>query len=394
MICPFCSLLCDADDLNEIQCDRRSSSLSLFELSQDTNKRLLPEADRLKSARESLRQAKRVLVAGRIASVATARAAIAFAAKFNATLDLAESGSVFRNVLAIQRVGIYSVSLAEARDHTDLFIVVGDDSIHQTVPRMPNALSRGASRKQTVLLLGTFSIAGVEVWRNAGFEVWSVQCDLNEVPKALSQWSKWSDDRKENTVQGTSMSGPLFHRLSNAGYTTVVWCSKNLPMEQADLWVERMIQWIAKRNEETRCAAIPWASFDGTFVQVCTWLTGFPGRVAFRNGAPEYDPQKFTYERWIEQTSMSRQVESVVVLIDETIAASSFFTPLEKQLLNCSTVIELTGNSELFPTSIAGLETGADMFRADQTLLAHVSPTSKREPFGKPASIWLQGLST
>ena len=175
MICPFCSLLCDADDPNELQCERRSASLVKFKALRAAKGSELQESeyvDRLQVAKSSLRQAKRILVTGRIASVATARAAVAFAVKFNATIDCAESGHAFKNILAIQRSGLNSVSLAEARDHTDLFIVVGSDSMQAAIPRMPLALSTGKPKRQTLLLLGEFNLDATEVWRQAGFDTW------------------------------------------------------------------------------------------------------------------------------------------------------------------------------------------------------------------------------
>lgn len=164
-------------------------------------------------------------------------------------------------------------------------------------------------------------------------------------------------------------------------------------MEHADLWVERMFQWVATRNEKSRCAALPWTSTDGTFQQVCTWQTGFPGRVAFRDGVPEYDPLQNAYEQWLERASRIAATESVVVLIDETASATTFLQPQTIPQLKNSAVIELTGTSEWFPTAIAGIETGAGLFRADQTLLANVLPTIEPPVDCKPATFWLEGLS-
>ncbi len=298
MICPFCSLLCDAANLNEIQCDRRTASVVQFESLRSLKaglprqgKQIAPAfAERITEATESLRAARRILVTGRIASVATARAAVAFAAKFNATIDCAESGHGFKNVLAIQRSGLNSVSLSEARDHSDFLIVVGDDSMLAACPRLPEALFGGKHVPQTVLLLGDFSIATAELWKNAGFDTWSVPCDVKAVPSSLAQWSLCSDQTPSHRSNETHPTKQLFDRMAQAMYTTVVWSAENLKFDQADLWVERLLQWIAGRNETTRCAALPWSSLDGTFQQVSTWLTGFPGRVAFRDGIPQYDP--------------------------------------------------------------------------------------------------------
>ncbi len=397
MICPFCSLLCDADDLDTIPCDRRSSSLVQF-----ASRRMVTPTHleaRQSEVKLALQRAKCVLVTGRIASVDTARAAVAFAAKHSATLDCAESGHVFKNVLAIQRSGLNSVSIAEARDHSDLFIVIGDDAMLRAAPRMPFALSNDLPNQRTVLLLGEFGQESIRGWKHAGFDTWAVQCELKNVPTALSQWSRWSDQVwREQTTSVDSTGGliasPLLERMACAQYTTLLWCAENLAMAEADLWVERLLIWIASRNEKLRCAALPWTSTDGTFQQVCTWLTGFPGRIYFRDGIPEYDPLRNSYEHWIERISESGTPESVVVLIDETIASMTYLRPLEWQWLEKSLVIELTGDSASFPTWMAGFETTADMFRADQTLLAHVEPTRNQPKNGKPASFWLEELSS
>ena len=392
MICPFCSLLCDADNLKEIQCDRRTASLVQFE-SFRSIKAQLPRLGKQVEATESLRAAKRILVTGRIASVATARAAVAFAAKYNATIDCAESGHVFKNVLAIQRSGLISVSLAESRDHSDFFIVVGDDSMLAACPRMPAALSGGKPSPQTVLLLGDFSIAAVELWKSAGFDTWSVPCDVKTVPSSLAQWSRCSDQSTSDRSSESHPTKRLLERMAQAMYTTVVWSAENLRMDQADLWVERLLQWIAGRNETTRCAALPWSSMDGTFQQVCTWLTGFPGRVAFRDGVPQYDPNGHSYEHWIARTPVGIGLESIVVLIDETASLTTFLNSESLQASGLCQVIELTGNSKRFPTAVAGVEVMADVFRADQTLLARIRPDHKLDSNVKSAAEWLEGLS-
>ena len=391
MICPFCSLLCDAENLDAIQCDRRTASLVRYEALRSKKGDLIE--DWWKEAVPLLRAAKRILVMGRIASVESARAVVAFASKHNATIDCAESGHVFKNVLAIQRSGLNSVSLAEARDHSDFFIVIGDDSMMAAVPRMPFALSNGRPGQQTVLLLGDFSIAATERWKKVGFDTWSVPCELASIPSSLAQWSRWSDSTESKPSHEASPTNQLFERMATARYTTVVWSAETLQIEQADLWVERMLQWIAVRNEKTRCAALLWTSLDGTFQQVCTWLTGFPGRIAFREGVPEYDPNRNSYEQWIARTPIDKAHESVIVLIDESVAPAPFWHPQSMPVSDLCQVIVLSRQSDKFPTAIAGVEVSANMFRADQTLLANVSPTRQLGPRTKPVSGWLEALS-
>ena len=396
MICPFCSLLCDAENLDTVQCARRSASLV-----QIASHRLGQSGDveaKRRFATESLQRAKRVLVTGRITSVQTARAVVAFAATHNATLDCADSGHAFKNILAIQRSGLNSVSIAEARDHSDFMIVIGNDALLQAVPRMPFSLRNSRKQRQVVMLLGEYGNESVVAWRSAGFETWAVHCELKETAKALCHWSHWSDQvSKSGSELGETLkkssSTPLLDAMALAHYTTVLWSAENLDFAQADLWVETLLQWISTRNDTKRCAGLPWSSSDGTFVQVCTWLTGFPGRLSFREGQPHYDPNRFAYEQWIQNESTGNARDSIVVLIDESSIGEQLLKPFLPGVLDRNMVIELTPNSELFPTAIAGFDGSADMFRADQTLLAHVSPKEHRPSIRQPAAYWLKGLS-
>ena len=387
MICPFCSLLCDADDLSQVNCRRRESSLVEVTKMRSSRGAPKPDSESISKAISSLRSSTRILVTGRIASVQTARAAVAFAAKCNAVIDCAELGHAFKNILAIQRSGLNSVSLAEARDHSDVLIVIGNDQLLAKTPRLPSVLANENRAHRTVLLLGDFNDSSIACWREAGIDVWSVPCELRAIPTALVQWSRWSDAN----VLEVKAAGTLFERLAQARFLTVLWSAENLQIENADLWVERLLQWIALRNELTRCVALPLASLDGTFQQVCTWLTGFPGRLAFRNGIPEYDPYRFSYQKCLMQEPGRERVKSVVIVIDETVSDTPFLNGLD--LPSNVEVIEVTANSVAFPTLISGVEVAADMFRADQTLLARVEPCLEPRVGAKSAAHWLEAIS-
>ncbi|MFM8396636.1 MAG: hypothetical protein ACKOAH_02300, partial [Pirellula sp.] len=92
----------------------------------------------------------------------------------------------------MQRVGGYSVSLGEARDHSDLWIVVGDDRLLEQTPRLPYAMHRGGSIR--LLLIGNWSDTAVEIWQAAGFEVLCITVPLEGVPKYLSQATRLGSD--------------------------------------------------------------------------------------------------------------------------------------------------------------------------------------------------------
>ena len=393
MICPFCSLLCDGNDLNEIDCGLQNKSIVQLaklrsQLDASFNESVTDAEKETAAAIELLKNAKRVLITGRIASVQTARAAVSLAMKVNATIDCAEAGHVFKNVLAIQRSGIHSVSLAEARDHADLLIVIGGDALLDDCPRIPNALYSENGSPKTVLLLGTFTDKSMAAWTAAGFQPWSISCKIESVPTALTQWS-----RAPLQFSPNRMTSKLFTAMDTAKYTAVLWSAASLRVEQTDLWVERLLHWIASQNETKRCAALPWTSLDGTFQQVCTWLTGFPGRIRFHDGNPSFDTFTNSYENWLAR-SCELDSDSVVIVIDETVATDPFIEKTVFGLGRKFHSIELTSGSVRFPTAVAGAEVAADIFRADQTLLAHLSPSRECDKSRvRPAAYWLARLA-
>jgi formylmethanofuran dehydrogenase subunit B len=384
MICPFCSLLCDEDSFQSVPCGIRANALNAIERFQKTKLASSEKApqEQIKSATKLLQAAEHILITGRIASVQTARSAIRLAKRLNATMDCAEGGHAFKNILPIQRNGVHSVSLGEARDHADLLIVVGDDSVLSGYPRLPQMLrsSDPSNRvKKTVLLLGDFSESSQQRWQQAGMDTWFIPCKLESIPAALTQWSK------VETPSGSDLMG----RLAQSRYTAVLWVASSLRMPNADLWIERLMQWIAGQNETTRCAGLVLSSLEGSFQQACTWLTGFPGRIRFQEGEPIYDPSLYIYSKWIESAG-ARTGNSAIVLIDETVSEHPF---LENQVeaglaIPC---IEISATSSMFPCAIAGAEVTADMFRADQAIVARVDSQPACIP-GHSAADWLEKL--
>lgn len=402
MICSFCSLLCDEEDLDSVRCHVRSEGLRRIAELQLTRPTLVVDGheESIQAASDLLRSAAHVLITGRISSVQTARAAVGLATRLDATIDCAEGGHAFKNIAAIQRNGVHSVSIGEARDQADLLIVVGDDSVLANYPRLPHLLHPGLSAKnsseaeksgrskKTVLLLGDFSEASQEVWKQTGFDAWYVPCAIEKVPSALMQWSSQAGsqggnlqslatDDSDTSVADASFD--LMRCLEKARYTAVLWIASSLTVPEADLWIERLLQWIASQNETSRCAGLVLSSLDGSFQQACTWLTGFPGRVRFRQGVPHYDPCYNAYSQWIASAS-DRVGESVIVLVDETVAKPPFLAVQSDGVSVQSDgdaaiqVVDVQADSCAFPCAVAGAEISAVIFRADQVIAARVVP--------------------
>jgi hypothetical protein len=122
-------------------------------------------------------------------------------------------------------------------------------------------------------------------------------------------------------------------------------------------------------------------------------LTGFPGRIRFHDGKPSFDTFTNSYENWLAR-SCELDSDSVVIVIDETAATDPYIEKTVFGLGRKFHSIELTSGSMRFPTAVAGAEVAADIFRADQTLLAHLSPSRECDKSRvRPAAYWLARLA-
>lgn len=160
------------------------------------------------------------------------------------------------------------------------------------------------------------------------------------------------------------------------------------------------MHWIRGQNEETRCSSLTLSGLDATFQQVCTWTTGFPGRVRFRNAQPIFEPMESSYLSWIKQHGNNPHAS--IVCVDESTKEESF---LPKRVLDsfAGTIVELQGHSievdhngshVRLPTSTAGYDMDATISRADQVVMALVTRQSTTANEWPTPTEWLARLST
>ena len=92
-------------------------------------------------------------------------------------------------------------------------------------------------------------------------------------------------------------------KLKAAKYGVVTWGAGALGINNhAELIVQTVSEMIKDINDKgARCSGLPLAGKDGdlTANQVCGWTTGYPARVNFARGYPEYDPYLYDTNRML-----------------------------------------------------------------------------------------------
>ena len=385
-ICSFCSLLCELTP--EVSCSKRIASLSQVSRRLE---RLGPSGSAVdEAAQRAIRQvgnATDVLITGRFRCVETTRSAVELAQRYSAVIDPWDSDHAMQAIASVQRSGGYGVSLGEARDRSDLWIVIGQDRMLDHTPLLPQAIHPGG--RVSLLLLGKWSDSSIQQWQQAGFEVLCIDVPLEDLPRCLSQATRLGVDHSDSQ---------LGRWILQSTYSTVLFAPATLDVAHVDLWMDMLSQWILRQNQTRRIATLCWGGLESSFHQTCTWLTGFPGRIRFDNKVPCYEPRNYRAQSWCDRrpNATSDTSRPLVVWVDDSIerVPEEFIrVELPKISISSMPIDNPTAQDVWLPSGIAGVSSAMKAFRGDQTILANIQPASNPNlPKHRSASDWIGRL--
>lgn len=431
MICSLCSLLCDQPALQS-SCSLRAHILSLPDVqASDSSLRsgAAPkppsQADAL--ARNVLRAAKSIHIAGRFHCVETSRAAIEFARAFRASIDGSNPSSMFDVAQAIASSGAYLCSLAEARSISDCLIIINSAGLLDRFPQLPAALNRrfldtttfdftrtGVERIDSpkssarIILLGPDSPVQTSCWQEHFEQVIAHPCELEAIPSKLLEIQR-SNPPIANSLDSSSQlaSYGWSEAISNSQYPVVIWGSGALPVKAIDLWAERLQSWFIQRNEHGRASGLILSSLANVFHHTSTWLTGFPSRLDFTQGELRWERHEASTDRWLEKY---RQNEGAcLVWIDESglNETQALWSPQKGDRfrlwqLTVSKLALKTDTSQRVGSAVTaqgirigrpGVDYPATLLRSDQIVMSYpdADPALQRVDVVRAAS-WLRGL--
>ncbi|WP_072376695.1 formylmethanofuran dehydrogenase [Hyphomicrobium sp. NDB2Meth4] len=351
--CPFCGLLCD-----DLTVTRTGSTLKVsngcpratagFQRPLPPAKPMVRDAEvtleeAIKAAADLVRQAKLPLYGGMATDVAGQRAIMAIADQTCGVVDHALSDGQYRNLRVVQTSGWIMSTLTEVRNRADLIIIVGSD-IHKLHGRFfdrivnpEHTMFDGVGTKRTVIFLGegldTSGAVGPRV-----DEVISLPVAKDRIPEVLSAISArvrgFNIPAPQATAPSTSKIGSMFaglvpgsklataeapaheiagipfadidavaEKCKKAHYGVLVWAPPALSMPQADMTVHMMTEIVRELNQTTRFAGLSLGGNEGapSAASTCTWQTGYPLRVSFANGKPEYDSVRYNIGRMLTE---------------------------------------------------------------------------------------------
>ncbi|RME32547.1 MAG: formylmethanofuran dehydrogenase subunit B [Gammaproteobacteria bacterium] len=232
------------------------------------------------------------------------RAALSLADRTGGVVDSLDSEAALRNIQTVQNSGWMTTTLSEVKNRADLLVVVGCD-LEQYFPRFfsrhlwtDDAMFIDDPEQREVVFLGR-APTGEAAVTPGGRPPLLLQCKDEDLPEVVSVLRALVNGRR---VQARRVGGipledltDLAGRLKQARYGVVTWVAGALQFPGAELTVEMLCETIKELNATTRCAGLPLGGRNGgqTATQVCTWQTGYPTRVSFASGTPQYDPHLY-----------------------------------------------------------------------------------------------------
>ncbi len=249
-----------------------------------------------------LANTKQPVIGGCATDVNGMRALLALADRCGAVVDNMGFNAARNNFLTLQDSGWMNTTLAEVKNRCDVLLVVGAD-LEAVAPRFferylwNEAMFLPDANQREVIYLGK-APSGNASTSPAGQKAKTITCDTESLPEVvavLRALVKGQPIRAEQ-VGGIAVAElqTIADKLKAAKYGVVTWAAGALGINNhAELIVQTVSEMIKDINDKnTRCSGLPLAGKEGdlTANQVCGWTTGYPARVNFARGYPEYDP--------------------------------------------------------------------------------------------------------
>ena len=319
--CPFCGILCD-----DLTVQRSSAGLKVTQNGCEKAKagfertfgpvnpqiggRDVPLAEAVSAAAALIAKSRLPIFGGLGTDVEGMRAVMSIADRAGGVVDHALSEGQYRNFRVLQSGGWVMSTLTEARNRADLFVMVGSD-IHKLHPRFfervvcaEQSMFSDTPPKRTVVFLGEGLDQSAATGPRVG-DVISLPCKPDRIGEILTAMRAMA---KGVAVHGETIGGlaradveALVERCTKATYGVMVWAPPSLGFPNADLTVQAVAEFVKDLNLVSRFAGLSLGGNEGavTAGAVCAWQSGFPLRVSFASGKPDYDTERYAMARML-----------------------------------------------------------------------------------------------
>ena len=249
--------------------------------------------------RELLGSARMPLVAGLGADVAGMRAALRVAARLGGALDFCRAPGATSLLRPMIDKGLMFTTPREARSRADVLMLVGPamgraEAIAGILEGQPG-LSAGESARRDILWLCPNGASDAL----SRFDMLVADADFGAIHGILAMLNAALRSRPVSADGFGGLSGQDYEEIAGRLMTARFGVIAFSPEDLDPLAIEALSAFADKLGEATRVTLLPLVNHGGaqTAALVSTWTTGFPPRLGFARGFPEFDFWRYDAER-------------------------------------------------------------------------------------------------
>lgn len=259
-------------------------------------------------AAELLKAAHLPVFSGFGTDVNDTRAALSLIDRCRGVFDQARAEAGLRNLLVLSDSGWMTTTLAELKNRVDVLVVFGTD-IEAGFPRFferfiwpGQTLFDSDVAAREIIYLGR-EPSGTAARAPDGRAPTVIPCATEHLPQVAAALAALVNGTRlqAEAVGSVSLTAlqTLADRLKSARYSVITWAAGQLDFPHAELTVQQLCKMVVALNKDTRSAGLPLGGQDGdrTASQVAAWISGYPTRISYARGYPEYDPYHFSAEK-------------------------------------------------------------------------------------------------
>jgi formylmethanofuran dehydrogenase subunit B len=330
--------------------------------------------DAINSAAFLLKKSCQPIIGGSATDVNGMRALLALAEKCHAVIDQVNFTHVRKNILTLQHAGWMNTTLAEVKNRCDVLLIVGTD-LEAFAPRFfekylwHEAMFLENTCERDIIYLGTKPSGNASI-SPTGRAAQVFECVEEKLPDVVAVLRALAKDRpiQAESVAGISVANlkTIVDKLKSAKYGVITWAAGALNDSFAELTIQTLSEMIKELNQITRCSGFPLGGKEGdlTSTQVCSWTTGYPARVSFAKGYPEYDPFLFETNRMLE----SGEGDAILWVNAFNVLSKPPVTPLPTIVLARSGMTFEKEPDVFIPVGTPGIDHAGHAYRLDHVV--------------------------
>lgn len=327
--CPLCGILCDdlviQNKENHLKVLKNGCPKSKAIIQKEITKssaqlkgRNVSLDEAIDHASDILKKSHTPLFAGLGTEVSGMRKVMELADKTGAILDHMHGDGLIRNTLVLQDLGWIMTTMAEIKNRADLIIFAGTDAtnfsrFYERVIWNKNSMFMKKNQEKEIVYIGDNlnSKPGISP---SGKRPTHLKCKTEKIGEIISSLhalaSEATLDVKDVAGIKISKLKALAEKMKTTQYGVIVWAPSELDIPHAELTIQNFCETVKYLTRFTRFAGFSLGGNDGgmSATGVSAWQSGYPLRVNFNKGYPDYDAHRYSTKNVLK----NKEVDSLL----------------------------------------------------------------------------------